>query len=385
MKYKVLSLLLLSTAWLSPACAQSEEIKTEIVESTFYDRFVKLGGTVIPYKKVTINAQQAGQVDYLSGVEGDKFSLGTLLVSTDDDVLLAQRGVAMAQWEQAYHVYNNAKAQYNRELWSPATDQVMPGMALPGLMDKMFTRPMSNTMGYGDHNIDRQANIINAVANINKAIAQMRMIKSNIAEIDVHLSNTNSFAPFEGIIVKKMVEKGDAVQPGQPLLVFAKTGQLSLEVNVPVSLMLGIEKGAIFQAQLSGKQLIEVRVSQVFPVADPRQHTVIVKLDLPVGIPAAPGMYGTVSVLNSSATGRSFPYVPISAVVKRGSLPSVFVVNETTKAVEMKIIRLGRALEGRYTVLSGIHNGQRIIVNPPSNIRSGWVLVNGKLTPPKND
>lgn len=107
----------------------AEEIKTEVIDSTVYDRYVRLGGTVAPHKKVTINAQQAGQVDYISGIEGDKFNTGTLLVSTDDDVLRAQRNAAMAQWQQASYAHKNAIEQYNRELWSPSTEKSMPGMA----------------------------------------------------------------------------------------------------------------------------------------------------------------------------------------------------------------------------------------------------------------
>lgn len=366
-------------------CSYAEEIKTEVIDSTVYDRYVRLGGTVAPHKKVTINAQQAGQVEYISGIEGDKFNTGTLLVSTDDDVLRAQRNAAMAQWQQASYAHKNAIEQYNRELWSPSTEKSMPGMALPGLMDQMFSRPLSNSMGYGDDDVDKRANIFNAQANVQKAAAQMRLIKSRIDEIDVRLSDTKSLAPFTGVIVEKIVEEGDTVQPGQPLLVFAKSNHLSLEVNVPVNLMLGIKKGAVFQAKLGNERVINVRVAQIFPVADSKQHTVMVKFDLPLGAPAAPGMYGEVSVLNASSRGQSFPTVPNSAVVKRGSLPAVFVVNNKTQAVEMKIVRLGKMMPtGERIVLSGVNNGERIIINPPSNIVSGWMLVNGKLSPPKD-
>ena len=62
----------------------------------------------------------------------------------------------------------------------------------------------------------------------------------------------------------------------------------------------------------------------------------------------------------------------------------VFTVNEKNNKVEMKIVRVGNASQnGQYIVLSGIKASERIIVNPPTNIISGWVLNNGKLSPPK--
>ncbi len=333
MKHRILSLIIIVVAWSVPYASHAE-IKTEVIGSTIYDSFVNLGGTVVPHKKVTINAQQAGQIDYISGIEGDNFKLGTLLISCDGEVLKAQRNAAMAQWQQASYAYKNSITQYNRERWSPTTEKNMTGMAMPGLMDQMFTRPISNSMGYGDNDVDKRAHLANARTNVQKTSAQMRLIKAKIDEIDVRLSDTKSVAPFDGVIVEKLVEAGDTVQPGQPLLVFARSNHLSLEVNVPVNLMLGIKKGAVFLAEFGNEKRIEVRVAQIFPVADSKQHTVKIKLDLPLGAPAAPGMYATVSVLNISSRGQSFPAIPSSSVIKRGSLPAIFIVNQQTQAVD---------------------------------------------------
>ena len=52
---------------------------------------VSLGGTVVPYKEVTLAAQLPGRVKYLAGIEGDSFKEGTLLVALDDNELLAKR------------------------------------------------------------------------------------------------------------------------------------------------------------------------------------------------------------------------------------------------------------------------------------------------------
>lgn len=379
----ILFALILAPSLLHPSQAFAEDIKTEVVQSAVYDRFVTLGGTVIPFKEVTITAQQAGQINYIAGIEGDNFKAGALLVSTDDDILRAQRNAALAQWQQASYAFQNATTQYNRELWSPSNEKSMPGLALPGLMDQMFTKPMGNAMGVGDDKVDRRANELGALSKVKEAQAQMNQIKARIDEIDVRLSDTKSTAPFDGVIVKKMVEAGDSVQPGQPLMVFAKSNHLSVAVHVPVNLMMSIQKGAIFDARLADKRPIQVRVAQVFPVANNQQHTVLVKFDLPIGAPAAPGMYAEVAVQNASSQNQAFPIIPKSAMVKRGSLPTVYTVNEKNNQVEMKIVRLGKASEnGYFIVLSGISANERIIVNPPSNIVSGWILNNGKLSPP---
>ena len=377
-------LILILPSIVSPAfAAKTEEIHVETVRSAVYDSKVNLGGTVIPFKEVTLTAQMPGQVNYISGIEGDAFAAGTLIISINDDALRAQRKAAMAQWNQAAYAYQNAQAQYNRELWSPKSEQSMPGMALPNLMDQMFTTPMGNSIGVGDRDVEKRADLTNAMSMVKKAQAQMAQIKAQIDEIDVRLNDTKSTAPFDGVIVKKMVEAGDTVQPGQPLLVFAKSNHLSIELNIPVNLMQGIKKGQQLMARIANSTPIQVRVAQVFPVANGQQHTVKVKMDLPLGAPAAPGMYAQVSVHNSTSQNQAFPVIPSQAIIQRGSLPSVFVFNPKTNQVSMKIVRVSKSSNNGFkTVLSGIKEGEQIVVNPPASITSGWVLKNGRLMPP---
>jgi RND family efflux transporter MFP subunit len=379
----IFTLILFSLVVTNANSAQTEEIKVETVKSAVYDSKVNLGGTVIPFKEVTLTAQMPGQVNYIAGVEGDIFNAGTLLISIDDDALRAQRKAAMAQWNQAAYSYQNAQAQYNRELWSPKSEQSMPGMALPNIMDQVFSRPMSNALGVGDRDVEKRADLTNAISRVKESQAMMAQVKAQIDEIDVRLNDTKSTAPFDGVIVKKMVEAGDTVQPGQPLLVFAKSNHLSIELNVPVSLMQGIKKGQLLTARIANSTPIQVRVAQVFPVANGQQHTVKVKMDLPLGAPAAPGMYAQVAVSNATSQKQAFPIIPSSAIIKRGSLPSVFVYNPKTQKVSMKIVRVSKSsTNGFQTVLSGIQDGQQIVVNPPATIMSGWVLKNGRLMPP---
>ncbi|MEA3405761.1 MAG: efflux RND transporter periplasmic adaptor subunit [Pseudomonadota bacterium] len=373
-------ILMFSTGLFNSSVVIAEEIKVETVQSVVYDRHVNLGGTVIPFKEVTITAQHPGQINYIAGIEGDAFNAGTLLISTDDDSLRAQRKAAVAQWNQASYAYQNAISQYNRELWSPASEKGMPGMGLPNLMDQMFTKQMSDSMGYGDSDVEKRADLTNAMSRVKEAQAMMQAAKAQIDEIDVRLYDTKSTAPFDGVIVEKMVEAGDSVQPGQPLLVFAKSNHLSIELNVPVSLMHGITKGQILKASIANRTAINVRVAQVFPVANGQQHTVKIKLDLPLGAPAAPGMYAEVSVSNAQSQNQAFPTVPASAIIKRGSMPTIFVYDPSTRLVNMKIIRTAKASNNGYlTVLSGLTDGEQFIANPPAKITSGLLLRNGQL------
>ena len=117
----------------------------------------------------------------------------------------------------------------------------------------------------------------------------------------------------------------------------------------------------------------KAKVAQIYPVANSQKHTVTVKFDLPEGTPGGPGLYAEVTIDDKTSKNVAVPVIPKNAILYRGSLPSIYILNENNVA-KMKLVRLGSDFdENRITVLSGITAGQKIINNPPKNIRSGWI------------
>lgn len=355
------------------ANALAVEIVT--VETSGASGSVTLGGTVIPYKEVTLTAQIPGRIEYLAGAEGDRIGMGEELVRIDDDDLQAQRRAAVAQLNQADAAMRNAGVQYSRELWSPQSNNInrMPGMGMPSMFDQFFTRNMGNMMGYGNPNVDRQADLYNQSAQVNQAWAQVLQARSRIEEIDARLRDARATSPFDGVIVRKLVELGDTVQPGQPLIEFAQTEFLRIQADIPARLMAGLNIGMFVPARLDvGNTRVQARVAQIYPVADVQRHTVTVKFDLPKGVPGGPGMYAEITIPDPEARAPALPVVPKRALVRRGSLPYVFVMNNDNR-VELRIVRTGAEVGGdRVSVLAGVRAGERVVVDPPPGIRSGW-------------
>jgi multidrug efflux pump subunit AcrA (membrane-fusion protein) len=349
------------------------------VQASSVGSSVALGGTVVAYREVTLTAQIPGRVEFLAGTEGDHFKADDILVAIDDDDLLAQRRSALAQLSNAQSAISNAQVQYQRELWSPQSRSISRsgGMGMPNMFDQMFTQPFSQSFMPGnvggDRWVDRQADIHGFGTQLTQAHNQALAAQSQIEEIDAKLRDTRSFAPFDGVITRKMIEEGDTVQPGQPLLEFADLTYLQVEVDIPVRLMPGLKKGMLIPARLDvGNVRVDVRVAQIFPSADPIRHTVTVKFDLPLNVPGGPGMYAEVMVPDMSTGVSSVPVIPDSAVLWRGSLPAVYVAKENDEA-ELRLIRLGDYVGAHeVAVLSGLQIGERIYVSPPGGAAPGW-------------
>jgi len=330
--------------------------------------YVILGGSVIPLKEVTLAAQMPGRVTAIAGEAGDEFSAGTELLSINDDDLQAKKEAATAQLDAARNAMQNAQVQYNRELWNPRVynPRPMAGMGMPSMFDGFFNgMDDNNIMGGngGNKSIERHADLVTQGTQVASARSRVQEAESGLRALDAKLRDTIAIAPFDGIIMKKMVEVGDTVQPGQPLLVFSYSKYLRIKAEVPARLMPGLKKGMVVPAKLDvGNTQMNVRVAQISPVADAKQHTVTVKFDLPEGAPGGPGMYAEVMIPDVSSPTRALPIIPVAAVQKNGSLPSVLVLDDENKP-KMRLVRMGEEIDGdMVTVLSGLKPGERILV-----------------------
>lgn len=328
--------------------------------------YVILGGTVIPLKEVTLTAQMPGVIKSIAGEEGDSFSAGTMLLKIDDDELVAKKASAQAELNTAMSGLQNAQVQYTRELWNPRVynPRPMAGMAFPSMFDNFFDGGNGGMFNDNDKGIERHADLVTQGTQVQTARSRIAQAQSNIRELDAKIADTRSIAPFDGVIIDKLVEVGDTVQPGQPLLVFSYSKFLRIKVEVPARLMPGLQKEMVVPARLDvGNTQVNARVAQIAPKADDMQHTVTVKFDLPEGVPGGPGMYAEVMIPDINSPTRALPVIPKSAIIKRGSLPSVKVLDENN-VPKMRLIRTGIELDANNViVLSGLQPGERILTN----------------------
>ena len=343
-----------------------------VVEASTEHPTVAIGGSVVPFREVTLAAQLPGRIKFIAGIEGDRFDEGTTLVAVDEDELLAKRSAAYAQLNAADAQLRNAGVQYSRELWSPQSKSAMGGMGIPNLFDQVFTRPAEEFFGDRDRDAERSADLFGASTRIEQARSAMLRAQSEIRAIDAKLRDAKSLAPFTGVVMQKFVEEGDTVQPGQPLMKFADVSWLQVQVDVPARLAQGLQSMMILKAAATfddHADPVDVRVAQVYPMADVQRHTIKVKFDIPQGV-SKPGMYAKILIPDVSIQSglKQLPAIPSTAIRYRGSLPIVFIKNMDGNP-ELRMIREGKNMaNGMTTVLSGIAEGDMVYANPGPGI-----------------
>jgi len=356
-----------------PDIASSEDFQTATVSLQQQGHTITVGGTVVPYKEVTLAAQIPGEIDFVAGAEGDNFTAEAVLVAVDDENLQAKRRAATAAIYSAEAALRNSQVQYSRELVSPRVNSLttMPGMGMPSMFDQFFTRNFGNMTGRNDSGFERHADLYSQASSVNQAQSQLMQARASLEALDASLKDTRLLAPFDGVIVEKFVEVGDTVQPGQPLIRFAYTKYLRLRIDVPVRLVPNLEKGMLLPARLDVRGVqVMARIAQIYPKADAKRHTVTVKLDLPQGVSGGPGMYGEVRIPDFSGSSPQKPVVPASALVWRGSFPSVFILVDGKPS--LRLVRVGEPTgDGQVSILAGLKGGEQVILNPPAGLTSG--------------
>ncbi|MEN8167536.1 MAG: efflux RND transporter periplasmic adaptor subunit [Pseudomonadota bacterium] len=336
---------------------------------------IAIAGTVSARKSVQLTAQIPGRIQYIAGQEGDRFQQGVLLVQIDDSALRAKHDASIANRDSALASIRNAKMQLNRELRSPqsrAGGQAPGGMGMPSMMDQMFTNPMQNVMGMRSHGAERDSDLVARETQVTEATNRYKQAEAQIKEIQASLRDARSMAPFSGVVETVHVEVGDTMQPGQPILNYSETSGFQVAVDIPSRIRSGLREGDLLPVRLDGADpVINGRVSRIFPVADPRQHTVRVEMDLPLGTQATVGQYAEVKVPDLQAEWTSNLVIPKSTVIRKGGLPLVYAVGDDG-LTRLRVVRLGENLGNDFCmVLSGLRAGDLIVNNPPPGLTAG--------------
>jgi len=211
------------------------------------------------------------------------------------------------------------------------------------------------------------------MAQAESAVAQAA---SAIDEARTWLAFAEVHAPAAGRVIARKIDAGSMATPGAPLFVIEQEGHLRLELPVDSALSGSVARGtplavSVEAAGFSGT----VPVTEVVAAGDPVSRTFLVKADLPVNPGLRSGQYARVTLALGT---RAAVTVPDTALVRRGELDGVFVV-ESGDRLAYRIVQAGRETAvGRHEILSGLSAGERIVVGGAARASDGVRVTSAK-------
>ncbi len=187
---------------------------------------------------------------------------------------------------------------------------------------------------------------------------------------------TESFArimaPFDGVVTEKMVEPGNMAAPGTPLLRVEDTRGFRLDVRVDESrvgqIALGASVPVSFDAGTGGATTtVTGTVTEIQRAVDADARAFLVKITLPETAGLRSGMFGRARFAGRARLALT---VPAGAVVRRGQVTSVFVVEKGVARVRLVNV-------SGTEVLAGLSEGDVVIVGAPPTVSDGRPVTAG--------
>jgi RND family efflux transporter MFP subunit len=168
------------------------------------------------------------------------------------------------------------------------------------------------------------------------------------------------------VVTEKMVEPGNMAAPGTPLMRIEDTRAFRLDVRVDESRIGQIAPGAPVSVSLDAgadgaPRVTNGTVTEVSRAVDADARAFLVKIALPAESGWRSGMFGRARF---ASRPRRALTVPADALVRRGQVTSVFVV-------EKDIARVRLVNVSGTEVLAGVSDGDVVIVAPPPTLTDG--------------
>ena len=193
--------------------------------------------------------------------------------------------------------------------------------------------------------------------------AQINKIESSGKVLD----NFPVYVTISGTVSEKLVEEGDYIKQGQPLLKIAKLNTVWANFDVYENQIDLFKKGqevAITTNAYPNKEF-EGKVSFIDPVLDTRTRTVKLRVVLNnTKDELKPGMFVEGNIEGISTSKEQLLSIPSTAVLWTGERSVVYLKSNPDEPVfEMREVKLGNTLGDNYEVLNGLENGDEIVTN----------------------
>jgi len=203
------------------------------------------------------------------------------------------------------------------------------------------------------------------------ADSRLKIATAGVSEAETMMGYAKVTAPFDGVVTRKLADVGDLAMPGKPLAEVEAPNQLRFEADLPEAVLERVKLGDEMQVMLSaGKAPTKAKVSEISPIADPVSRTFRVKLDMTTTDGLRSGQFGRVAVPVAETKVLS---VPASAVSKRGQMEIVFAIKDN-KAI-LRLVKTGKALGEKMEILSGLEEGEQIVVDNVAALRDGQPMT----------
>jgi len=284
-----------------PAAVVVSEVKNGFVapEAEFV-------GTVFYLEVSDVAAEVNGRIEVVSFEEGQRIKAGHVLVRLNADLLEKNLKGMKASYEQALSELEKARSDFQR-IENLYQRQVVP--------EQVYDENRFKVKG-----LEKKAESLNA----------------EVERLEVELQKKVIKAPFNGVVIKKHVDRGEWLSPGSSVATMARDEIVDIVVEVPEEITRFIRSGVEVRVKAGGRET-RGKIFALIPRGDIATRTFPVKVRMNNSLSLVEGMEARV-VLPANDRRRSL-MVPRDAVLNLSGQNVVFaIVDSKANLIPVKVI-----------------------------------------------
>ena len=369
-----------------PAASADPPAAVARVERRTIADTLRISGEFKPFQDVDIHAKVAGYIKTIFVDVGTHVKPGQTLAILEVPELTAQLAAADAGVRRANEEIGRALGDLERARSTHAAAH----SAYTRLNDAAKTRQGLVAQQELDDaqakDLESEAQVSSAKSALSAAEQELAVAQANQKQYAALSDYTHITAPFAGVITARYADTGALVAAGTssstqatPVVRLAQVSVLRLVLSVPESVAAQIhlrEPVQVFVQALN--ETIEGKVSRFADSLDLQTRTMETEIDCENRDGRLmPGMY-TDTVLSLQEKKDALT-LPLEAVVRNGSDATVLAVN-SQNILEERHVKLGIEDSARVEVLSGLSEGDHVLIGSRSQFRSGQKVLPKTVT-----
>jgi RND family efflux transporter MFP subunit len=338
-----------------------------------------LTGTTTPFRTVSLRSQVEGRLLALNVDIGDTVNKGKIIGQIDDALLRttinqAEAELASLKSEVARieAQISNARTEVERtrlQLQQQQADsQRQQKLASQGAIARAAAE-QALTEAQTAAQVLRAAQKSVRVEQQSLAAAQGRVVAQQavVAQAKERRSYARIISPIAGVVLVRVTEPGNLVQPGNELLKIGDFSRVKVEVQVSELELAKIQIAQSVQVRLDAfpTQTYYGKVIRISPAADPTARLVPVEVVIPnqdrqIGS-------GLLARVNFKSEQQERVIIPETALQKG----KIFVLNssEEKSTVSAREVTIGKKVDGKVEILSGLQPGEKFVARSGSPLK----------------
>jgi RND family efflux transporter MFP subunit len=308
----------------------AQGLESEIAQLKEVSTTYMLEGLVEAELQTTISSRTAGVIKEIRYDVNDVVAKDVVVVVIEDRQQQAGLRQAEAARNEARARLQEAQSEYDR-------------------VEEVFAK-----------NVVSKADFDKANAALKAARARYESSRAAFSKAEEQLEYTQVRAPFSGIMTARLVEQGEAVNPGSQLVSGISLEKMRVLTHVPQSIINEVRTHRYAIVVTANSEIVSTDMT-FFPFADPAAHSFALRIRLPqTENELLPGMHVKIAM----EVGReNKTVIPFNSVAFRGEVTGVYVLQD--QKLRFRHVRLGRRLDNNEVVVAaGVSPGELVVTDP---------------------